>query len=445
MSEQESIFPPSLGEPGSEVVYYPSPLTQGLAAAAAAVPAAVKDEQISFTVSVPPASLPHIFAHRQWRAGMILADLLASTSFSSPTGGGGFMGRLIRDKTVLELGCGTALPALVAAHPQLGQAAFVLATDYNEDGLIVALKRNVARNADTTSRTTTTMTAAVAAGGAPSGTSLKAAGYTWGTSPDDIFDLIPRSVLTQRIDAQKAPRSAATALAASRFDTILLADTLWDLLSHSDLAKSLSQTLAQTAGARVIVVAGLHTGRERLSEFVHKAARVGLCVCPLDDWDGSTTASASSSSASASSFSGSKSLWTELELIREEELEGKLARRSRDDVEAEAWTEHVLEFELAREEHEDDDDTTAAAAAAAADGNDQQHGSRAQLAADDDAAYPLRIESRGPRLTGRQRRFVSRESWRPEEAKERGGIKLRNRWMTVWTLRWETASALSLT
>ncbi|KAK0545964.1 hypothetical protein OC846_005460 [Tilletia horrida] len=436
MSGEEPIFPPSLGEPGSEVVYYPSPLTPRLAAAAA-VPAAVENEQISFTVSVPPASLPHIFAHRQWRAGMILADLLASTSFSSPTaGGGGFMGRLIRDKTVLELGCGTALPALVAAHPQLGQAAFVLATDYNEDELILALKHNVARNADTTSRPTTTTTAAVAAGGAASGSSLKAAGYTWGTSPDDIFDLMPRSVLTQRMDdAQKAPRSAATALAASRFDTILLADTLWDLLSHSDLAKSLSQTLAQTAGARVIVVAGLHTGRERISEFVHKAARVGLCVCPLDDCDGSTTASASASSASASSFSGSKSLWTELELIREEELEGKLARRSRDDVEAEAWTEHVLEFELAREEHEDDDDDTAAAAAD--DGNDQQHGSRAQLASDDDAAYPLRIESRGPRLTGRRRRFVSRERWRPEEAKERGGIKLRNRWMTVWTLRWE--------
>lgn len=394
MSGDEPIFPPSLGQPGSEVIYYPSPLTHKLASSSSSS----QDGKISFRVDVPPASLPHIFAHRQWRAGMILADLIAASS--SPQG---FIRAHIKDRTVLELGCGTALPALVAAHPALGGAAFTVATDYNEAGLIRALKANVARNhhlKDNSERTSSAMIMM----------RIKAAGYTWGTSPDDIFDLIPRTISS----STTSTRSQFSI--NSSFETILLADTLWDPLSHSDLAKSLGQILAKKEEARVVVVAGLHTGRERILEFVGKASRVGLEVCPLH-----------SNSSSIPSSSSSGSLWDELELVKEEELDAKLAARNQDDIQADAWTEHVLEFELAKEEHEDEDGDN---------GERQQQQASATTSSATD--IPVRIESRGPRLTGRRRRFVSRESWRPEEAKERGGIKLRNRWMTVWTLRWST-------
>ncbi|CAD6930981.1 unnamed protein product [Tilletia laevis] len=199
-ASEESTFHPSLGQPGCEVIYHPSPLLKPSEEDE-------NEEDTTFTVSIPPASLPHIFAHRQWRAGMILADLLIS-----PTSSG-----LIEGKVVLELGCGTALPALVAAR---AGAAFVLATDYDEEQVVRVLRQNVGRalreDPDLEGR-------------------VKGAGYTWGRDPDDIFDLLP------------TPPSRS---GGGKFDTI-----------------SLSLTLSKTREARVVVVAGLHTGRERIGDF----------------------------------------------------------------------------------------------------------------------------------------------------------------------------------
>ena len=44
-----------------------------------------------------------LFAHRQWRAGMLLADAIYARCFD------------VKDRTVLELGAGTGVPALTAA------------------------------------------------------------------------------------------------------------------------------------------------------------------------------------------------------------------------------------------------------------------------------------------------------------------------------------------
>ncbi|KAK0521074.1 hypothetical protein OC834_006804 [Tilletia horrida] len=377
MTDASAAFHPSLGQPGCDVVYHASgllPLPSGDSES--------RQVDASFTVSVPPATLPHIFAHRQWRAGMVLADLVASQKH---------IRHLVQNKTVLELGCGTALPALAAAHPKVGQASFALATDYNEVELVGMLKHNVARNVTEH---------AMAQDGRPL---LRAAGYTWGTSPDDIFDLLPSALLASRRSSIR-PTSEAT-----KFDTVLLADTLWDPLSHADLVKSLFLTLARTQEARVVVVAGLHTGRERIGEFVNKAVRVGLTVVDR---------------GSSEAPGDVHLLWDELHLVSEPELEQQLELRSDEDRARDAWADGVLEFELAQEM---DEDVNAALPGAASPPSSSPEST-------------LIIHSTGPRLTGRRRRFVAHETLRPDEAKERGGVKLRNRWMTLWTLRWSAAA-----
>lgn len=44
------------------------------------------------------------------------------------------------------------------------------------------------------------------------------------------------------------------------------------------------------------------------------------------------------------------------------------------------------------------------------------------------------IQAQGPWLSGERRLFVEQE--RPEERKEVGGVKVRNGWITIWSLGW---------
>lgn len=88
-----SRAPPSLGDPGDEVEYYPLKLFSPVPIE---LPSVIR-------VQVPPAEIPTIFAHRQWRAGMLLSDLIYSGSLT------------LENCDVLELGAGTALPS-ISAH-----------------------------------------------------------------------------------------------------------------------------------------------------------------------------------------------------------------------------------------------------------------------------------------------------------------------------------------
>jgi predicted nicotinamide N-methyase len=116
------------------------------------------------TLLVPPATLPLLFAHRQWRAGLLLSDFLLHSASSS----------IVGDKRVLELGAGTGLPSICAAR---AGAASVVCTDYAECGLVARLRENVARNAAATAI----------------GTRVSVAGHTWGKGIDDLLDLLPAS------------------------------------------------------------------------------------------------------------------------------------------------------------------------------------------------------------------------------------------------------------
>lgn len=104
VTRQDGRIHPSLGSPGDEVVYVPRPLYE-------------HDqnnghfEDVEIVVSVPGADIPNIFAHRQWRAGMLLADLIYTQTID------------LRQKVVLELGAGTGLPSIAASR--FGRAGFV--------------------------------------------------------------------------------------------------------------------------------------------------------------------------------------------------------------------------------------------------------------------------------------------------------------------------------
>lgn len=114
---------PSLGSPGDQLYYVPNnlavpemPVALKLEQACALVNHEQSEKQHSHQaviVSVPPSVVHTIFAHRQWRSGMICADFVHS-SIHIATGEAPLID--LAGKRVLELGAGTALPSIIASH-----------------------------------------------------------------------------------------------------------------------------------------------------------------------------------------------------------------------------------------------------------------------------------------------------------------------------------------
>ena len=184
-----------------------------------------------------------LFAHRQWRAGMLLADAIYA----------GWVP--VDDQWILELGAGTGLPALAVAltrHPRK-----VVVTDYDDAAIVQALRTNAADCA--------------AANPQRKMAPLTVAGHTWGHRIDDVLDLLPCT------PTEPSPH----------FDVLLLADCVWERFSHDILLKSITHLLARTPEARIYMVAGLHTGRSTLVQFFRRALEAGLQLVPLphlDQW-----------------------------------------------------------------------------------------------------------------------------------------------------------------
>jgi nicotinamide N-methyltransferase len=179
-------------------------------------------------VVVPPADVKMLFAHRQWRAGLLLADAVATGAVIS------------RDLRVLELGAGTGLPSLCAV---LAGARAVVVTDYDSPELIARLRTNVYAN--------------VPEPLAAERGRVRVAGHTWGRA--DAEDLLPW-------DGGKE----------ACFDAVLCADVLWERFAHRDLLKTLARVLARDGA--VHLVSGLHTGRGVLGSFFRLADAAGFEV-----------------------------------------------------------------------------------------------------------------------------------------------------------------------
>jgi hypothetical protein len=65
---------------------------------------------------------------------------------------------------------------------------------------------------------------------------------------------------------------------AHGYSRVIAADTLWLVLQHENLAKSMAHFLALDSAARVLIVAGFHTGRAKVALFFEYIPAVGLTI-----------------------------------------------------------------------------------------------------------------------------------------------------------------------
>ncbi|CCF54316.1 hypothetical protein NDA11_002811 [Ustilago hordei] len=327
-------IPPSFGQPGVSITYRPKSL---LTPTRSTTPPSTIPP---ITLSIPPASIHHIFAHRQWRAGMLLSDALLSSAFPTTS------------ISILELGAGTGLPSITAALlPPAAAPLVVVASDYDEPALISELRLNVRRN--------------VASAPDEVRKRIKVVGHIWGKNTEELLDCLPAS-------------------AGGGFDSVLLADCLWDPLSHADLLKTVVRVLKREKGARVNVIAGLHTGREKVTSFIRRAYRAGLRLAPVHNPD----------------------IWPALE--DDAEKQDADAARVGNEALAKAG-ERILELEVCGNTPIQSDSTT-----------EEKEEAEGKEGEDE------------PRLTANRRLFKI-EGYGEETE---GDVKLRNRWLTVWSLEW---------
>ncbi|KAH8595925.1 hypothetical protein B0O99DRAFT_145546 [Bisporella sp. PMI_857] len=140
----------------------------------------------------------------------------------------------VQNLSVLELGAGTGLAGIVAT---LRGASRVLITDYPAPEILANIKVNVGRNI--TSREPSP----------PAFASVE--GHEWGVLTD------PFSVTHKEM-----------------FDRIIVADCLWMPHQHENLLRSIRWFLKEDGKAWV--VAGFHTGREKMSGFFKREQLQGL-------------------------------------------------------------------------------------------------------------------------------------------------------------------------
>ncbi|GAB1526176.1 Protein N-terminal and lysine N-methyltransferase efm7 [Rhizoctonia solani] len=147
-----------------------------------------------------------LWAQHLWNAAIILADFLDLNSLE-----------LCRDKAVLELGAGGALPSLVAA---LCGAHQVVITDYPDAPLLDNITRNIDHNIPSHIHP-----------------NVKAQGYVWGTNPEKLFQCLDRtnSAGDSLVDARTVEKNA--------FDVIILSDLIFNHSQHSALLDTCESAL----------------------------------------------------------------------------------------------------------------------------------------------------------------------------------------------------------
>lgn len=153
-----------------------------------------------------------LFSHHLWNAGVEVAGMIETGELN------------VEGETVLELGAGAALPSLISA---ISGAKNIVVTDYPAPEILANITSNIALNK-------------------PKFVSsdIQVYGHTWGELDEEV--------------AKKHAHS---------FSRIIAADTLWMTWEHENLVKSMLHFLDDSPTSRVIVVAGLHTGRQKMANF----------------------------------------------------------------------------------------------------------------------------------------------------------------------------------
>ncbi len=162
-----------------------------------------------------------------WASSIYLADHIGELHLDAHLNTASSQGSTCR---ILELGASAGLPSILIA--KLYPLASVTATDYPDDALIQTLSDNLERN-------DVMQTCSVVP-------------FAWGTNPAPVL------------------RGAA------KFDVVLAADTLWNCDLHEIFINALQMTLKKTAGARIHLVVGLHTGRYTIGSFLRRAMENGF-------------------------------------------------------------------------------------------------------------------------------------------------------------------------
>ncbi|KAF9010213.1 hypothetical protein BDQ17DRAFT_1347756 [Cyathus striatus] len=144
-----------------------------------------------------------------------------------------------RNRTVLELGAGTALPSLllsVLPNPP----CLIVVTDYPDDGILGNLKRNVERNRVHFERSVR----------------VELEGYDWGTDTTHLLKMLPTG--------------------ATGYDTLILSDLVHFHSSHQSLVSSITALLANSPSSRVHIGAGVYTNAEVCDNFLSLGRQANL-------------------------------------------------------------------------------------------------------------------------------------------------------------------------
>jgi Lysine methyltransferase len=267
--------------------------------------------RVALGLTDPQSELERLlFGHYVWNASVQLAvfleeGLLMDTEVVGRQSRSEGLDWSVRDKSVLELGAGSGLAGIVAAK---AGACEVVISDYPAPVVLANLRANVARNLTPEMRRRCRVvghewgnlpTAAASSpqslfGGAEAAQSYPGdesanqelgkeegregniAGAREATritvKPEPESDKAS-NIRTTKAEAENDSETAHTdplafaRLGRGAFSRILVADCLWMPWQHASLQRSIAWFLAPAADARAWVVAGFHTGREKVRMF----------------------------------------------------------------------------------------------------------------------------------------------------------------------------------
>lgn len=168
-------------------------------------------------------------ANHLWLSAIYLSDLIARRALAT--------GTVIINARVAELGAAAGLPGVVACL----NGAQVVSTDWDDEGILSVLRGNFQRNGCREDR-------------------YAVKGFRWGTDPQTLLKSIP---------------ATPTSGDSTRFDVLLLADTIWVTEAHGQLLDSIWALLKEGGEGIAHIVAGLHTGRGPLERFIQGAKARG--------------------------------------------------------------------------------------------------------------------------------------------------------------------------
>ncbi|KAJ2973340.1 hypothetical protein NQ176_g6666 [Zarea fungicola] len=223
-----TIFPDDVtnlhGEPGDALVYT-SPHLAGPLVLRLCEPADDKDRRL--------------FSHYVWNSSLLLAELMEADTLGVKGAGEGRITDVsfdVKGQSVIELGAGTGLAGIMASL--LGASRLAI-TDYPASSTMAVLRDNVSCNVN----------AKTAPQGYTPTSALDVQGHAWG-SLDDAFSIAEKHA----------------------FDRVICADVLWMPWQHDNLRRSIAHFLSHAAGARCWIIAGLHTGRDKITQFLNREA-----------------------------------------------------------------------------------------------------------------------------------------------------------------------------